>query len=75
VDDSSNFFVHHAVLRPRAFVLCVSARAARKRVCELHKLSFVRERERDPREDREGQDLWKNVVVVQQLRMRIVATM
>jgi hypothetical protein len=58
-------------------VLCVSARAAAKRVCELHKLSFVRERERerDPREDREGQDLWKNVVVVQQLRVRMVVTM
>lgn len=40
-------------------------------------LSCVRERqrERDPREDREGQDLWKNVVVVQQLRVRMVVTM
>jgi hypothetical protein len=44
VDDSSNVFVDHAVLHPCALVHCVSARAAAKRVCELHKLSFVRER-------------------------------
>jgi hypothetical protein len=36
-------------------------------------LSCVREREIQG-EDREGQDLWKNVEVVQQIRVRMVVT-